>query len=207
MQAAGLRRGPLRITEAVSKKTQGARFRNRDIKLTQSPGGGIARIGKGLLPQGFLPGVEGVKILFKHHHFAAYFKPRGKRPFAPEMQRHGADGAHGLGDDFTHFAIAARQSFLQHAIRIDDFQREAVKLGITPEGLRQGAVDFRIPCAAHTLHKIAPLFHRKDVVQTVHLTAVAFFGEAVQQLAAHAQGVGEWAERSSGQRSSSAASS
>ncbi len=185
---AGGGRSPVHFAQVVGQKTQRTGFCDGNIQLTQGARGGVARIGEGFPAQRLLLLIEGRKILFEHDHFAAHFQKRRERPLPAQTQGHGANGAHGLGDHLARFAVAAGQGSAQHTVHIDDFQSQTVQLGVAPEGRRQGAVELRIPGAPHALHKVAPVFVGKDIVQAVHPASVLFFVQTLQQAAAYPQG-------------------
>ena len=104
--------------DAVGEKVQLALGGDARIELAQAAGGGVARVGKRLLPRRFLAFVQRGEIGFEHQHFAAHFDQR-RHVFSGQLQRDIAHGFDVFADVFARGAVAARGRLHEHAVAIE----------------------------------------------------------------------------------------
>ena len=111
---------------AVAVEAQRAPCGDLRVQLAQAAGGGIARVGEGLLAARRLLGIQTGKAIARHEHLAAGFEQR--RRLAAQAQRDGGDGAHVGGHVLAGAAIAARGRLHQQAIAVQHADGQAVEL-------------------------------------------------------------------------------
>ena len=121
---------PVQFAKAVGKKAELAAGGDAGVELAQGTGGGVARVGEKLLPEGGLPFVQIFEFLAEHQYFATHFDELGAG--LGKAQGKAAHGAHGLCDHFAHFAVATGEGLREHAVLVGEFAGKAVELGVGP---------------------------------------------------------------------------
>lgn len=130
------------------------------VQLPQTSGGGITRIDKQLVSLDPVALVERLEGRLGHEYFTAHFQQR-RIIIAPEFQRHRPNGTNVFGNIFTDRAIAPGGGTLQHAIAIEDTDRQTIELGLA-------AIAELADSVSHPLMEGSKVFFTEGVVQTEH---------------------------------------
>jgi hypothetical protein len=121
------------MPHAIRKKTQRATRGNFRVELSQTPGGGIARVDEFLVAVFALQGVEPLEILFPHQHFAAHFEHSG-RLCHRQAQRNVLYRAQVRGDVFAGIAVAARCALHQAALLVAKTDGQSIEFRLAVIG-------------------------------------------------------------------------
>ena len=187
VSAGGVRaraRTPAQRTEAMRVEAQSARGGDARILLAQRTGGRVARVRERGSARVLLLAVELVEVVPAHEHLAADLHELGDVVLlAAEVRGDGTDGAHIQGDVLAGHAIAAREPLLQHAVAVDEVQREPVDLHLAAH--RQRLAFRPVEIADDRIVPVAELLEREHVVEAHHAARVAYGGEIVRERAAH----------------------
>mmetsp|Transcript_20026 Transcript_20026/g.51306 ORF Transcript_20026/g.51306 Transcript_20026/m.51306 type:complete len:428 (+) Transcript_20026:375-1658(+) len=104
------------------------------VQQAQRAGGGVARVGEGLLPGGHLRPVHLRVRLLCHVHLATHLKVRGQATIAAAGRRHACQHSGDLQRVVCHVlplrAVPARGSLLQGAAAVGEPHSKAVHLGL-----------------------------------------------------------------------------
>ncbi|VVM88988.1 hypothetical protein PS624_02710 [Pseudomonas fluorescens] len=114
------------LTDAVAAELQRTVGGDLRVELAQATSRSVAWVGEGLAADFQLRGVEALETGLGHEHFTAHFQ--GRRPaFTVQLQRNVAHGAHVDADVFAGGAVAARGAAHQHAVLIEQADRQAIE--------------------------------------------------------------------------------
>ena len=128
-----------------------------------------------------------MEIIPTHEHFAADLHEIGDVLLgAAELCGDGADGAHVQCDVLAGDAVAARQALFEHAIAVDEVQRQTVDLDFAAHGQRLMLRPVEV--ANHRIIPILELFDGEDIIEAHHAARVAHGREIVGERAADPMG-------------------
>ena len=171
------REGPsLGKLEVENGNIQLALRRDPRVKLAQRAGGGVAGIGKGLLPVLLALGIERGKDLFRHVDLAAHDEAR---QLLRQHHGNGLDRAQILRHVLAHAPIAARGAADEHAVAVLERDGQTVHL-------RLHAVFDVLELLAHLLIEVHDLGVGEGVLQALERDGVRHRLELRQRHAAHA---------------------
>ena len=176
------RRSPLDEPEAMGVEAEAALGRDARILLTQRAGGRVARVGERGLAFGLAARVEGGEVVEAHEHFAAHFHQM-RDAIAGQLRGDGRDRADIEGDVLADDAVAARQALNEHAIAVNEVERQAVDLDLAGHGQRLPVGDAQF--AAHAVVPAMQFLETEHVIEAEHARGVAHGGEVVGEGAAH----------------------
>ena len=183
------------VSDGVDKGREVAVGRDGRVLLPQAAGGGVARVGEGLLARRVGVLVEADEGVLGHVHLAAdlHGLPEAAVDDVGEARlregaRHVFDGEHVCRDVLARGAVAARGRADQLAVTVREGHAEAVDLELAGEGdgARVAAAQ-RLGRAGQPLVELAQV-HR--VVDRVHAAGVRDRRELPVHIAADALGVG-----------------
>ena len=181
----GLEREPLRGAHAVAPHRQRPRGRELRVELADRAGGRVARVGEGGLARLGALLVELGERCQRQVDLAAHLDQRRR---VVDAQRYGADRAQVLGHVLAHLAVAARGPAHEHAVLVDQRDRQAVDLGLGHEAhvAHRHVLAGQVALAAQ--HPGGQLLLVARVGQRQHRRQVRHLGELVERLGAHALG-------------------
>src|SRR5262249_22658631 len=133
--AVGLPRAWLRLAPGIGEEAQRSARRDIGIELAQGAGGGVARVGEGLLARRLLARVHLLERLALHVDLAAYVERPRDRIWHPafELVRDVLHGAQVRRDILAGRAVAARRADRERAVLVAQADRQAVDLGLARE--------------------------------------------------------------------------
>ena len=130
-------------TNAIGEEFQRPAGGHRRVELTDTAGGGVARVDQGLVAARGGGGVVFFEIVAAHVDLAAHFQHRRRLAF--QAQRNLAQRAQVLRDILAGSAVAARRTAHQHAVLVAQADRQTVEFQFG------GVVDRRRVIGQHQL--------------------------------------------------------
>ena len=175
------------LADAVAAEFQRTVGGDLRVQLAQAAGRGVARVGEGLAADFQLRGVEPLETGLGHEHFAAHFQ--GRRPAAAvQLERDVAHGAHVDADVFAGGAVAARGAAHQHAVLIEQADRQAIELGFAAVFHRRAGAEQiagrQVQAFGHPTVELAHVGFFEGVAEAEHRHFVTHLGERRQRRAA-----------------------
>ena len=145
---------PLQFADAVRVEAQVPARGDARVLLAQRSGGRVARVGERRFAFVLVARVERPEVVPAHEHLAADLHEFGNVAFR-SVQRGGnrLERAHVHRDVLARHAVAARQALHEHAVAVDEVERQAIdldlarhrqRLALRPIQIAQHAV---VPCA------------------------------------------------------------
>ena len=189
MQAGG---GWHHIAPGIGPEAQGPAAGNARIELAQGTGGGIARIGKGLLPGGRLRLVQGEEGGARHIDLAAHVHGLG-HVGASQAAGDVGNGFHIAGDILAHQAIAPGGGLNQAAALIAQGNGQAIDLGLGHKG--HGRVVRKRKKAANALLELPRVTIGKGVFQAQHGAGMGDRLKGAGRGKAHRMGRAVWPDQ------------
>ena len=153
---------PLATGNSVAEEGQGAFGGHRRVQLPQATGGGIARVGEGLLPVAALALVERPEAREGHEDLSAHLQQPWKVT-AAQAQRHGAERAHIGGDVLPPGAVPPRGRAHEPPLLVAKAHGESVDLR-----LRRVFDPFHTQTLAHTPVEVPHLLLAEGVGEGEH---------------------------------------
>ena len=183
--AVGLERDPLERPHAVAPDRQRPRRGELGVELADRAGGGVARVGEGRLARLGALLVQPGESRQRQVDLAAHLQQRRR---VVDAQRDRPDRAQVLGHVLADLAVAARGAAHEHAVLVDERDRQAVDLRLGHEAdvahldSLAGEVALRAQHPGGQLLLVARVGERQHRLQVAHLL------ELVERLGAHALG-------------------
>ena len=174
----GRPRNLARRAPAVRPEPQGTAGGDAGVLLPQRSGGGIARVGKDLVPPLRLRGVERGEIGLAHEHFAANFE-HGRHVAAQGLRNVGNRGDIGR-HVLAHLPVPARRRAHQQAVFIAQGTRQPVDLVLRRH--RHGRVVRQGQEPPHPRDEFGHVLVRERVVEAHH---PHFVGDFRQRRCSH----------------------
>ncbi len=156
----------------MREEAQRASSRDRRVFLAQRAGGSVARVGEDLAARRFLPRIQGLKVRFRHVHFAADLKHVWR---ALDVLRDVEDRARIRRHIFADRAVAARRGEHEFAAFVAQGAGQAVDLRLRRD--RDRLVRRKREEAAHARDKLDHFRVRKRIVDAEHRPRMGHFGE------------------------------
>ncbi len=177
--------------EAIAAEFQRTAGSNGRIKLAQATGGGVAGIGEGLATGFTCAFVQRLKAGLTHEHFTTHFQ-HCRPAFTTKLQRNIANGAYIGGDIFTGGAVPPGGTAHQHAIFVQQTDRQAIQLGLTAifhlSAAAKQVANWQVQSLAHTPIKVEHVLLSEGIAETQHRHFVLYLAKPGRRRAAHTLG-------------------
>ena len=174
---------PLERPDAVAPDRQRARGGQLGVELADRAGGGVARVGEGRLARLGALLVERGEGRQRQVDLAAHLEQRRR---VLDAQRDRADRAQVLGHLLADLAVAAGGAAHEHAVLVDERDREPVDLRLGHEARRRPSPRPGAPASAPSAHPGGHLLLVARVGERQHRLEVAHLLELVERLGADA---------------------
>ncbi|MNZ68420.1 hypothetical protein D3C78_866860 [compost metagenome] len=172
------------LANAIAAELQRATGGDLRIQLAQAPRRRVTRVGEGLAAGFQLRRIEALETGLGHIDFATHLQ--GRRPTAAlQLERNIAHRAHVDTDVFARGAVTARGAAYQHAILVQQADRQAIELGFAAvlnlDTAAKQITGRQVQAFGHPTVKLAHVGFFEGVAQAEHRHFMTHLGKGRQR--------------------------